>query len=160
MSEISCIYESPIGALTLASDGAGLSALYFEVMKGGPAPRFEKTATDAVLDQTRAQLDEYFAGKRTGFDLPLSPRGTPFQVRVWDALLRIPFGRTQTYGELARDIGAPAATRAVGAAAGRNRIGIVIPCHRLIGASGALTGFAGGVEAKRALLAREGALVL
>jgi methylated-DNA-[protein]-cysteine S-methyltransferase len=101
------------------------------------------------------QLDEYFAGARTAFDLPLAPRGTPFQRRVWEELARIPFGATVTYGELAARVGHPGAARAVGAAVARNPISIVVPCHRVVGADGTLTGYAGGVARKAYLLAHE-----
>ena len=108
-----------------------------------------------VLTETARQLDEYFARKRTRFDLPLAPEGTAFQRQVWQALLEIPFGQTMSYGELARRIGQPAAVRAVGAANGHNPIAIVIPCHRVIGSTGRLVGFGGGLETKRFLLALE-----
>ena len=111
-----------------------------------------------MLDAAATQLHDYFAGHRRDFDLPLSARGTQFQRRVWDELRRIPFGRTLSYGELARRIGNASASRAVGAANGRNPLPIVVPCHRVIGSSGALTGFAGGLPIKRFLLRLEGAL--
>ncbi len=101
------------------------------------------------------ELDEYFAGRRRAFDLVLAPAGTPFQLAVWEELRRIPFGGTTTYGELARRVGRPTAARAVGAAVGRNPISIIVPCHRVVGSDGALTGFAGGLDRKRALLALE-----
>jgi methylated-DNA-[protein]-cysteine S-methyltransferase len=104
-----------------------------------------------------AQLGEYFAGRRGGFDLPFELSGTPFQLEVWRALGEIPYGATSTYGELARRIGRPAAARAVGAANGSNPISIVVPCHRLVGATGALTGYSGGLESKGSLLALEAA---
>jgi methylated-DNA-[protein]-cysteine S-methyltransferase len=111
-----------------------------------------------VLAAARAQLDAYFAGEITSFDLPLSPRGTPFQQRVWAALRDIPFGETTSYGELARRIGDPKAVRAVGAANGRNPLPLVVPCHRVIGADGSLVGFGGGMDRKRWLLQHEGAV--
>jgi methylated-DNA-[protein]-cysteine S-methyltransferase len=110
-----------------------------------------------VLAGARRQLAEYFAGARRHFDLPLSPAGTPFQLRVWEALRALAWGETVSYAELARRVGAPGAARAVGAANGRNPIAVVVPCHRVIGADGTLTGFGGGVEAKEWLLAHEGA---
>ena len=106
----------------------------------------------AVFDHVIAQLDEYFAGERTEFDVPLDPVGTEFQLRAWAALRRIPYGETRSYGEQARTIGAPAAVRAVGAANGRNPISIIVPCHRVVGSNGSLTGFGGGLDAKRYLL--------
>jgi methylated-DNA-[protein]-cysteine S-methyltransferase len=111
----------------------------------------------AVLEATRAQLAEYFAGRRTTFDLPLAPRGTPFQLRVWEALRGIPYGRTISYLDLARRVADDKATRAVGAANGRNPLPIVVPCHRVIGADGSLVGFGGGIARKRWLLSHEGA---
>jgi methylated-DNA-[protein]-cysteine S-methyltransferase len=108
-----------------------------------------------VLVKTEKQLTEYFAGERREFDLPLDMRGTPFQKEVWDALLGIPFGETKSYGDLAKQLGNPGAGRAVGAANGRNPISIVVPCHRVIGSSGKLTGFAGGLDVKARLLEME-----
>jgi len=120
--------------------------------------RLGKRAEDAdhpVLLQAERELGEYFAGERTAFGLPLDPVGTDFQSRVWGALLAIPYGETRSYGNLAKQIGAPKASRAVGAANGRNPLSIVVPCHRAIGSNGALTGFAGGLAAKRYLLSLE-----
>jgi len=108
-----------------------------------------------VLERAAAQLAEYFAGDRRTFDLPLAPEGTTFQRRVWDALLRISYGETWSYGRLAREIGSPSASRAVGAANGKNPLSIIVPCHRVVGVNGALTGYAGGVTAKQWLLAHE-----
>jgi methylated-DNA-[protein]-cysteine S-methyltransferase len=107
---------------------------------------------DSAFTEACGQLDEYFAGERTEFDLPLNPAGTPFQRRVWDALKTIPYGEIRSYGEIAEQIGRPGAARAVGLANGRNPISIVVPCHRVIGASGALTGYGGGLERKQYLL--------
>ncbi|MET0182065.1 MAG: methylated-DNA--[protein]-cysteine S-methyltransferase [Caulobacterales bacterium] len=148
-------YASPIGALTLVSDGAGLCGLYFEQHKPGGPPAGAAEQTDRVIDTARRQLDDYFAGKRRDFDIALRAEGTPFQKRVWALLAAIPFGALRSYGDLARDLGAPSASRAVGAAVGRNPISILLPCHRIVGASGAITGYAGGVERKRFLLALE-----
>jgi len=147
---ISTIYESPVGPLTLISDGAALAHLEFENPRYAytPAP----AGSDAVLDQTRRQLDAYFAGKLRAFDIPLAPKGTPFQQRVWAALLTIPYGVTRTYGQQAAAIGSPQASRAVGLANGRNPISIIVPCHRVIGANGGLTGYGGGMERKKMLL--------
>lgn len=148
-------YASPIGVLTLVSNGAALSGVYFENHKPGGPPKDAQEGADKALDAARKQLDAYFAGRRESFDLPLALAGTPFQRSVWAELAHIPFGETITYGAIAAAIGKPAAVRAVGAAVGRNPVSIVLPCHRVLGASGALTGFAGGIERKRFLLAHE-----
>jgi len=141
---------TPIGELLLiAADDGALTGVH---LPGRHGDTTGAERDDAALAPARAQLTQYFAGERTGFDLPLRPAGGPFQQRVWEALLDIPYGETASYGELARRLGAPGAARAVGAANGRNPIAIVVPCHRVIGASGALTGYAGGLERKRALL--------
>src|SRR5262245_27159989 len=148
---------SPIGRLTLAGDGRALSAIFFERdarLPGGPAKGWAED--DARLREARRQLEQYFAGKRTAFDLPLAMKGTPFQQQVWNALLRIPFGATASYGAIAAAIGRPAASRAVGGANHRNPIPIVVPCHRVIGSDGSLTGYGGGEATKRRLLALEG----
>lgn len=143
------IYDSPIGPLSLVSNGAGLTHLLFD------GAREASGAEDKVLAAARKQLDDYFAGKRKGFDLPLDPSGTAFQKRVWMALRDIPFARTVSYADIATRIGAPKAMRAVGAANGRNPIAIIVPCHRVIGANGSLTGFGGGLPRKQFLLALE-----
>lgn len=150
---------SPVGPLLLAADDAGLRLIEFDAPRH-PYPRGAdwQPGEHDVLRETEAQLREYFAGKRRAFDLPLAPRGTPFQVEVWQALARIPFGSTWTYAQLATHLGRPSATRAVGAANGRNPLPIVLPCHRVIGADGSLTGFGGGLPTKRFLLELEGAL--
>lgn len=148
---------SPVGQLTLAAGEAGLVAVLWENDRPGrvalgpavPAPGHP------ILIEAERQLGEYFAGARRAFDLRLDFRGPEFHKRVWRALLTIPFGETRTYGQIARQLGNPGAARAVGAANGRNPISIVAPCHRVIGADGALTGFAGGLEAKRFLLGLE-----
>ena len=144
--------ETPIGPLTLEADENAVTAIRFSA--GG--------AQDAspLLDAAEAQLREYFAGARRTFDLPLAPHGTAFQQRVWAALRTIPYGETRTYGELAAAIDSPNASRAVGMANHRNPIPIIIPCHRVIGANGTLTGYAGGLEIKRRLLALEGLNIL
>ena len=147
---ISTIYDSPVGPLTLHSDGAALTGLEFDQPKHPLTP--SPPGSDQVLDAARRQLDRYFAGKLRAFELPLAPRGTPFQQKVWAALRAIPYGVTRTYGQQAIAIGAPKASRAVGLANGRNPIAIIVPCHRVIGASGNLTGFGGGIERKRQLL--------
>lgn len=147
--------ESPIGELLLFGDGAELHGLY---ILGGPlavpvAAEWERD--DRAFDAARSQLGDYFARTRTEFELDLAPAGTPFQHRVWSALERIPLGETITYAELARRIGRPGAARAVGMANARNPISIVVPCHRVIGADGELTGYGGGIERKRMLLELE-----
>lgn len=146
------VHNSPVGPLTLVSDGGSLVGLHFEGW-GPPAGALHKP--DTVLATTARQLDAYFAGRLRTFDLPLAPVGTPFQNRVWSALRAIPFGETRNYGQLAKAIGKPTAMRAVGAANGRNPIAIVVPCHRVIGADGSLTGFGGGIERKKFLLSLE-----
>jgi methylated-DNA-[protein]-cysteine S-methyltransferase len=153
---ISTQHASPIGPLTLVSDGAALAALAFERhAKAIPAVRAARPGADRVLREAAIQLDDFFAGRRTRFDLPLAPRGTPFQARVWRLLQDLDFGETRSYGELASRLGAPRAVRAVAGAIGRNPISIIIPCHRILGARGALTGYAGGVARKSFLLALE-----
>jgi methylated-DNA-[protein]-cysteine S-methyltransferase len=148
---------SPVGILTLAATDQGLAAVLWENDRPGRVP-LQITAVGErhpVLVETERQLEEYFAGSRTHFALPFDLSGTPFQQNVWQALMTIPFGETRSYGEIARQIGQPAASRAVGAASGRNPVSIVAPCHRVVGAAGALTGFAGGLEVKARLLALE-----
>jgi methylated-DNA-[protein]-cysteine S-methyltransferase len=147
--------QSPIGELTLASDGEALTGLYMTEQRHRPELPAANGDDDAVLAAAREQLAEYFAGERHEFDLPLRPAGTPFQRAVWDALREIPYGETAGYGELANRLGRPGAARAVGLANGRNPIAIVVPCHRVIGAAGALTGYGGGLERKRYLLELE-----
>lgn len=150
--------DSPIGKLKLVASDKGVVAILWE----NDNPRRVRLSdltedhNHPVLLQTESQLNEYFAGERSEFSLSLDMRGTGFQSQVWEALLGIPFGETRTYGELANQLGNPKATRAVGAANGRNPISIVVPCHRVIGFSGRLTGFAGGLQAKAYLLELEG----
>ena len=146
-------HESPVGGLRLVSDGTRLMGLHF--MDQLPLVETSYRSADGVLDETRRQLDAYFAGRRKVFELPLGLEGTPFQLRVWSALQDIPFGETRSYGELAKAIGKPTAMRAVGAANGANPISIVVPCHRVVGADGSLTGFGGGIERKKFLLSLE-----
>jgi methylated-DNA-[protein]-cysteine S-methyltransferase len=150
--------DSPIGRLRLVASDAGLVAILWENDKPRRV-RLDTLVEDShhpVLLRTEAELREYFEGKRNGFSVRLDMRGTPFQKQVWEALLGIPFGETRTYGQLARQLGNPQATRAVGAANGRNPISIIVPCHRVIGSSGKLTGFAGGLDVKAHLLKLEG----
>ena len=155
-------FGSPIGALLLVGEKTGadgsvaLRGLYMEEHRHGPAVDPSWVEDAAPFAEVERQLGEYFAGARTTFDLPLAPRGTPFQLAVWEQLRLIPRGGTTTYGEIAARVGRPAASRAVGAAVGRNPISIVVPCHRVVGSSGSLTGFAGGLDRKRTLLGIEG----
>jgi methylated-DNA-[protein]-cysteine S-methyltransferase len=149
--------DSPVGPLTLVSDGRALTGLYMADQRHAP-PEFEGAVRDdgaAPFAEARAQLAAYFEGRLWEFDLPLAPEGTPFRLRVWESLRAIPYGETISYGELARRVGNANASRAVGLANGRNPIGIVVPCHRVIGANGSLTGYGGGLERKAALLALE-----
>lgn len=159
MSTHAATLPTPIGELLLVSDGTGLIALEFDDdRRGAPTPGGDG---DPVIRAAALQLREYFAGARTTFDVPLRPAGTPFERRVWDALREIPYGETTSYGALAARIGEPGAARAVGRANGRNPLPVIVPCHRVIGADGSLTGFGGGLACKRALLDLErGALSL
>ena len=150
--------DSPIGPLMLAADDAGLRHIEFRDNRH-PANRADWHGGDSeILQASEAQLADYFAGTRRDFDLPLAPQGTAFQLQVWHELARIPFGATISYAQLAQRIGKPEAVRAVGAANGRNPLPIVLPCHRVIGADGALVGFGGGLATKQFLLRLEGAL--
>jgi methylated-DNA-[protein]-cysteine S-methyltransferase len=138
--------ETPVGKLTIVAGDGGLAAVLF----GGEPDAAE--GPHPVIAATARQLREYFGGERRAFDLPLELSGTPFQRRAWLALADVPYGTTRSYGEQARRLGAPGAARAVGAANGRNPLPIVLPCHRLVGADGSLTGYGGGLDIKRALL--------
>ena len=152
--------SSPVGRLTLVATDHGLAAILWEHDRPGRV-RLDVGAEvndHPVLVETERQLEEYFAGRRTQFALKLDATGTAFQRQVWNAQLTIPFGETRSYGQIARQIGNPSAVRAVGAANGRNPLSIVIPCHRIVGSTGALTGFAGGVDVKAHLLAFESGL--
>lgn len=151
---LSARITSPIGMLTLTSNGSALTQLLI-TREDETDSELVAPETDAVLAAAREQLDAYFDMRLTRFDLPLEPRGTDFQRRVWESLRVIPFGETISYAELARRIDNPKAVRAVGAANGRNPLMIVVPCHRVIGADGSLTGFGGGIERKRWLLDHE-----
>lgn len=149
--------ESPIGDLTLVNDGAVLVGLYLHEHRHGPeADRLGAVSTRG-FEAAVEQLGQYFAGERKTFDLPLAPAGTEFQRRVWSELRRIPYGQTRTYAQIAAGVdgGRTTAVRAVGAANGRNPISIIVPCHRVVGSDGSLTGYAGGVERKAFLLALE-----
>ena len=143
--------RSPIGTLHLVARGDELAALYLPDSQVPCA----RPGSGGVLALAARQIEEYFAGERRVFDLPLAPEGTAFQQRVWRALVQIPYGETVSYGHIARAIGRPAASRAVGAANGKNPIAIIIPCHRVIGANGTLTGYGGGLPTKQWLLAHE-----
>ena len=144
--------SSPIGEILVAGDEQGLRFIGFPEGKGRIEPQAGWQRSDRSFADAAKQLQEYFAGKRKTFDLRLSPRGTHFQLTVLDALQRIPYGETRSYADIARAVGNPRAVRAVGAANGRNPLPIVIPCHRVIGSNGSLTGFGGGIETKRFLL--------
>ncbi|RZL86979.1 MAG: methylated-DNA--[protein]-cysteine S-methyltransferase [Variovorax sp.] len=154
-----CI-DSPLGGITLAATDAGLAGAWFDHQRHWPDMRDWQTAPDhPELREAAAQLGDYFAGRRSHFDLALDlSHGTVFQQAVWQALLAIPAGKTTSYGALSAGVGNPAAVRAVGAAVGRNPISVIVPCHRVLGSNGSLTGYAGGLERKSALLELEGAL--
>ncbi len=147
-------FASPVGKLKLVASATGLIAILWENdnPKRVLLADLAEDIHQQILVETERQLIEYFAGKRDTFDIPLDMRGTAFQKNVWQALQTIPFGRTLSYGQIAKQLGRPTASRAVGAANGRNPLSIVVPCHRVIGTSGKLTGFAGGLEAKSHLL--------
>lgn len=159
MSQVFKTMKSPVGRLTLVGSDQGLAAVLWQddspsrVRLGA----MQEDSGHPVLLQAQQQLEEYFAGRRRTFTVPLDPAGTPFQNKVWNALRTIPFGQTRSYGEIADQIGSRKAVRAVGAANGRNPLSIIVPCHRVIGADGTLTGFAGGLAVKAQLLALENA---
>lgn len=167
-STVQTHFQSPLGLMTLAATTQGLAGLWFEGQRHLPAPLVAQSPGTCVwptepdhpvLKQAIQQLTGYFAGKRTSFDLPLDlSGGTAFQQSVWQALLALPPGTTASYGQISSRIGKPAAVRAVGAAVGRNPVSIIVPCHRVMGADGSLTGYAGGLNRKTALLALEGVL--
>ena len=150
-------YDSPFGGMTMASDGTALTALKFD---GTRLANYFSDGTSAttmlpVFDETRRWLDLYFAGENPDFTPQLSPNGTPFQQQVWEILLTIPYGKTMSYGDMARRISPTMSAQAIGGAVGRNPIGIIIPCHRVIGADGSLTGYGGGLERKRWMMELE-----
>jgi methylated-DNA-[protein]-cysteine S-methyltransferase len=147
------VIDSPVGEITLVAQASGLNLLHWGRYEL-PVSWRNKNARKIIQD-TETQLKEYFSGKRKSFDVPLNPKGTEFQMQVWNELKKIPYGRTLTYGEQAKRLNRPNSARAVGAANGKNPIGIIIPCHRVIGANGELTGFAGGLDSKRLLLSLE-----
>lgn len=150
-------FASPIGMLKLVAGSNGLAAILWENERAGRVPlgQLNEDLAHPILQKAETQLGEYFSGNRKEFSVSLDLRGTEFQKKVWSALLTIPFGKTRSYGEIARQVGNPNGSRAVGAANGRNPLSIIVPCHRAIGANGSLTGFAGGLETKRFLLALE-----
>lgn len=158
---ITCLrHASALGPMLLAATPRGIAGIWFEGQRHAPhSTGWREDPQHALLREAAAQLDAYFAGRRRSFDLPLDLAGTPFQQAVWRALCDIPAGGTVSYGQLGARIGRAGAPRAVGAAVGRNPVSIVVPCHRVLGAGGALTGYAGGLERKSALLRLEGALM-
>mgnify|MGYP002081327064 CR=1 FL=1 len=149
--------NSPIGLITTVADEEALLELHWGRSKSATVDQYD--SNNAILDSATRQLNEYFNGKRRSFDIPLRPQGTEFQKRAWQELRKIPFGEYISYGEQARRIGSPKAVRAVGGANGKNPIGIFIPCHRVIGTNGSLTGFAGGIPINQILLALDGVLL-
>lgn len=150
-------YDSPCGRMLLVAEGDALCGAYFMGQKHMHQLEADwlRDPRSEVIVRTKRQLDEYFRGKRRVFDLPLAASGTPFQRAVWQAIAGVGFGETISYAELARRAGRPGSARAAGAATGRNPIGVIVPCHRIVGADGSLTGYAGGMDKKRALLALE-----
>jgi len=156
--EAQCRIDTPLGPLTLAATARGLAGAWFDGQAHHPGPLLApQDATQRWLAQAEHELAAYFAGRRRHFDVPLDPQGTDFQRRVWQALQRIGCGRLHTYGAIAAELGQPTASRAVGAAVGRNPVSVIVPCHRVVGRDGSLTGYAGGLPRKQALLALEGA---
>jgi methylated-DNA-[protein]-cysteine S-methyltransferase len=145
-------HPSPLGDLLLTSDGRALTGLHMDASRHPPARDGGWVSAEEPFEEARRQLDEYFAGRRTRFDLELAPGGTAFQRQVWAALQEIPYGETRSYLDIARRLGSPKAVRAVGGANGRNPIAVVIPCHRVIAADGSLGGYGGGLDRKRLLL--------
>lgn len=152
MTRVHTVIDSPYGPLTLVATDGVLSGLYMEGQRHRPAEETFGAPDDTPFTDTVRQLESYFAGGLTEFRLPLRMAGTPFQLRVWEELRRIPYGETVSYGTLAERLGQPTASRAVGLANGKNPIGIIVPCHRVVGASGSLTGYGGGLDRKRRLL--------
>ena len=149
------IVDSPVGPLTLVDHDGNVAGLYMDAQRHRPDPALHGERDDDVLPELREQLDGYWSGELREFTVPVQLDGTDFQRRVWQALQTIPYGETWSYGKLAVEIGAAGASRAVGLANGRNPVGIVVPCHRVVGASGSLTGYGGGIERKRWLLDHE-----
>jgi methylated-DNA-[protein]-cysteine S-methyltransferase len=153
------VLATELGDLTIVRDGAVLTGLYFPHHWYRPGPEAFGPRADEGFGEVREQLAEFLTGTRTSFGLPLDPRGTAFQLRVWDLIAQIPYGQTASYGELARQLGGPQTAQEVGAAVGRNPLSILIPCHRVIGSDGKLTGYAGGLKRKQWLLELERAPV-
>ena len=149
------LFPSPVGQLLLVSDGNALTGLYMNDHEGSPQPEPGWSNDQGNFDRVCDQLARYFSGGLREFDVPLAPEGTEFQKKVWRELRRIPFGETISYGELARRIGQPNASRAVGRANGQNPISVIVPCHRVIGVDGTLTGYGGGIDRKKWLLEHE-----
>ncbi len=152
-----CLRPSALGNVILVANGDALCGVYFDDQKYLPPidPAWQKDEYSAVLRAAHSQLDQYFAGSRKLFELPLAPNGTPFQRAVWNAIAQVPWGETLTYAELASRAGHPGSARAAGAATGRNPLSIIVPCHRIVGSDGSLTGYAGGLDRKQKLLALE-----
>jgi methylated-DNA-[protein]-cysteine S-methyltransferase len=149
--------DTPLGPLLLARTARGLAGVWFEGQKDHPGELTAPVADDdPILGAAAAQLADYFCGRSERFDVPLDLHGTPFQIGVWKALLGIGQGQTRSYGDIARQLGSPKAVRAVGSAVGKNPVSVIVPCHRVLGTDGTLTGYAGGVHRKRALLTLEG----
>ena len=150
-------FQSPHGRMLLVADQAALTSVSFVGQKYAPrvAKDWTRDGAHAPIARAKRELAEYFAGRRTGFSVKLAPQGTPFQRKVWKAIAQVAFGKTIAYAELARRAGRPGSARAAGAATGRNPIGVIVPCHRIVGSNGALTGYAGGLAKKKALLALE-----
>ena len=151
-TRVHTLVDSPVGTLTLVATGGVLSGLYMDLQRHRPLQQTFGAPDPTPFTEVIRQLDEYFTGQRTDFDVQLRFGGTPFQRTVWAALREIPYGETMSYGQLAERIGRPTACRAVGLANGRNPIGIIVPCHRVVGATGGLTGYGGGLERKQHLL--------
>jgi methylated-DNA-[protein]-cysteine S-methyltransferase len=151
--------DTPVGPMVLTAEGDALSGSYLHEGRHNPELSRDRERRDhhPVLEEAVAQLDDYFGGRRSDFDLPLQMDGTPFQRQVWSALRTIPYGETASYGEIAAQVGQPGAARAVGSANGRNPVAVIVPCHRVIAADGTLGGYGGGLPRKRWLLALEGA---
>ena len=152
MDRTHTVIASPLGGLTVVAEDGALTGLYFEGHRRGPGPEELGVRREAGFEDVRSQLGEYFAGERTRFELPLAPRGNDFQRQVWGLLREIPFGETRSYGDLARLLGDVSLAQAVGSANGRNPLSVIVPCHRVVGADGNLTGYAGGLDRKRYLL--------
>lgn len=155
MSLYESTLETPLGSLRLLASDRGLAGIYFEQHKNMPLRQALPDDLHPLLEKVKVQLRQYFEGTRRRFEIPLDPQGTDFQKDVWSSLTEIPYGQTQSYGELASRLGKPLASRAVGRANGLNPVSIIIPCHRVVGASGKLTGYAGGLETKQWLLEHE-----